>query len=242
MLMAFTVVTLGFETGLMSFGPLIQLFLDTLGWRGTQRMLGLITLFVGICAVIAYQPLNNQSSDSESDQSETNTETGSAKTKEETNTETQPLLNNTQEDANTETQPLIRTAKPQTSLCTQLKDRFMETWKFYTRLDFILLGIAFFGFTWSYDSPYIFLPLRAQTLGIDALKSTTILVIFGLSGFIIRLTLLFVPNTSFKMTVASTGVCLFVAGAVSTLMPLFTTYTTLAVYAAIVGCPLGRTK
>ena len=214
MQMAYTVVTLGFETGLMSLGPLIQILTDNIGWRGTERVLAGMTLFVGLCAVLVYKPLPVRAVEPEIAIKCNSFKTG---------TETDSLLNSSREKSRWQT----------------FKSRTIETWRFYFRLDFLLLGIGFFGFTWSYDSPYIFLPLRAQTLGIDALKSTTLLTIFGLSGIIVRVVLICMPS-SFKLTVASTGVCLFCSGCISFFMPLFTNFTSLATYAALIGSTLGN--
>ena len=220
MQMAFTVVTLGFETGLMLLGPLIQVLTDSIGWRSTERVLAVMTLAVGLCAVLVYKPLPVQPIEPEI-VIECNGFNKESSFK--TDTENDPLLESSSESSQWEA----------------FKARFIETWKFYIRLDFLLLGIGFFGFTWSYDSPYIFLPMRAQTLGIEALKSTTLLTIFGLSGIVVRVILLFIPFGSFKLTVASTGCCLFFAAVISLFMPLFTNYTSLAVYSALLGSTLG---
>ena len=213
--MAFVVVTLGFETGLLALGPLIQILTDSIGWRGTERVLALMTLVVGLCAALLFKPLPERPAEAENGIE--------CETPNKTNSESDPLLS---EDTHT-------------SRWQTFKARFIETWKFYIRLDFLLLGIGFFGFTWSYDSPYIFLPLRAQTLGIEALKSTSLLTIFGTTGIVVRVLMLFVP-TNFKFTVVSTGACIFFGGAISALIPLFTTYTTLAVYSGLLGSTLGQ--
>ena len=50
------IITTGFETGLMAFGPLLQVLLDNLGWRNTQRVVAAMSLF-GLLGVIAFKPL-----------------------------------------------------------------------------------------------------------------------------------------------------------------------------------------
>ena len=213
--MAFTVITLGFEVGLMAFGPIIQLLMDHLGWREALRVLAAITAVVGLCGLVVFKPLPKIAP--ESDPAIRCKKLQDAK-------ENDPLLKN-------EDTPSTR---------EKLKHRLKEIWQLYCRLDFLLFGIGFFGFTWSYDSPYIFLPLHAQSLGIDALKSTSILVFFGLSGIAMRLVLLVIPSTNFKVTVLLTGGFLFFAGFISTLISLFTNYDTLCVYAALLGSTLGE--
>ena len=215
--MAFAIVSTGFEAGMMIFGPFLQLLLDKCGWRCAQRVLALITFCGGVCGIIVYTELPKTTDKSD----RTDTSSG--------------------DHDEGEDQTLLRQIETKKEGCSaQLRARFLEICRFYRRPEFILLGISFFCYTWSYDSPYTFLPLRAQSLGISAIQSSTILAIFGLSGIIARLVVLFIPYDNFKITVFATGGCLMAAGVLSICISYFTSYTLLAVYAGLLGSTLGK--
>ena len=226
MKIALAVVATGYEAGLMIFGPLMQYFLDQLGWRWALRATSLVSLLC-LLGVLAYQPL--------------------PKTNNKTTYSLRTALSLTLtvfkiDKADTETIISEDTTK-QTKQCSCFKGllvRFKQMWRFYGTLDFLLFGTAFFCFAWSYDEPFTFLSLRAQTHDITGDRAATLLTIFGASGICIRMLVLATNFKNFKLNIIINCMAMFLAGSASLFVPLCTDYSRLAIYAAFIGSNLGE--
>ena len=212
------IITTGFETGLMAFGPLLQVLLDNIGWRNSQRVVAAMSLF-GLLGVIAFTPLpaNSHSGDE------------------------QPLMpEDDTRDMSEKTAMLSRNDQKETGCCGKLMDRLLEMCRFYRQMDFLIFGLAYFCYAWCYDAPFTFMPLLAENYGILATKASTLLTLFGVSGIVVRLFTLLIPGKKLSMTVLGLLVALFISGLSSLLTPLCTDYTTLAVYSFCSGSTLGE--
>ena len=212
------IITTGFETGLMTFGPLLQVLLDNIGWRTTQRVVATMCLF-GLLGVIAFKPLpaNSHSGD-----------------------EQQVMPEDDQRVMSEKTAMLSRNAQEETGCCGKLMDRLLEMCRFYCKIDFLFFSLAYFCYVWSYDAPFTFMPLLAKSYGIPGTKASTLLTLFGVSGIVVRLFTLLIPGQKLSKTVLGLLVAFVISGVSSLLTPLCTDYATLAVYSLCAGSTLGK--
>ena len=210
----------------MAFGPITQTLLDQMGWRWSQRVLAAICL-IGLLGIVLYKPLGEQA-DGETDDTKYPVES------------VDKGHNDNKLYKKSEHTRLLQETDEKYECCGNLNKLFRELLRFYCRLDFMVFGVAFFCYSWAYDSPLTFIPLRAQEKGISGPKASNLLTYFGLSGIIVRLTTLVLPIRKFKMIMITTGFGMFIAGLSSTLMPLFTTYPGLVTYSVWLGSSLGK--
>ena len=233
MTVGFAVVATGFECGLMIFSPLVQYLLDTVGLRWTFRVMAGLSL-VGLLGVLFYKPLHNVKS---------------AATKQRNEYED---INKDNKLSATKSDMSLRSADEQKtflieseetgccSSCGSMMSRFADNFRYYLRLDFILFGLAFFCYSWTCDTPFTFLPLRAQKADLTGSQSSMLLIIYGCCGIAVRVFIILLPCENFKITVITTGLCLFIAGAVSPLTPILKSYSAFAIYSAVLGSTLGE--
>ena len=212
------IIATGFDTGLMAFGPLLQVLLDNIGWRSTQRVLAAMCLF-GLSGVVAFKPLP---ADSQRQVDKDSMEKIDHNIPSET---TSFLAENVQEQADSP---------------GSLVDRFVEIWRFYCQIDFLFFSFAYFCYTWSYDAPFTFLLTLAESYNIPSTKASTLLTLFGVSGIVTRIMTLLIPGKKLSMTVIGLLVAFLVSGLSSLLTPLCYDYTTLVVYSLCIGSTLGE--
>ena len=211
------IITTGFEAGLMAFGPLLQVLLDTIGWRNTQRVIGAMCSF-GLLGVIAFKPLPSKPQcHLDNDQME--------------------RLN---ENESSEKTLILQKNDQKQSCCGSLVGRFVDIWRFYCQIDFLLFCFAYFCYTWSYDAPFTLLPTLAESYNIPSTKASTLLTLFGVSGIVIRILTILVPGEKMLLTVIGLLVAFFISGLSSLLTPLCYDYTTLVVYSLCIGSTLGK--
>ena len=254
MVMACAIVVSGFECGLMSFGPLIQFFLNVTSWRWAMRFLAFISLS-GLFGAIVYTPIKHGNLDdtetrmksitcqefrSDLDQNNSQTEVKDHDVKKNTY---QSIENDTIPNGTESNGYKTDAAQPFDQISTDSSKSywvsFTEYMQFYGRGDFILFAAAFFCFEWAYVCPYAYIPLRAQLRGISDSDSSYLLTIFGACGIGVRLLLLFV-KMEIKGLVLSTGFAIFIAGLASLLMPICKIYATMAIYSGVLGVSLGE--
>ena len=214
--MAFTSV--GFESGLLVFGPLVQALLDNIGLRYTLRALAGITMS-GLFGTVFYAPLSNE-----------NHVENICKTSEDADV-----------FAGSERASLLTGANHQERsrigrLIDSLTDKLMSC----CRLDVFMFGASFFCYTWASDAPCTFLPLHAHRCDIGSKQAATLLSVLGVSCILFRIIILLLPFDTMKPTVIGTGIALSVAGFSSTMVPYCTTYLTLVIYCICLGCTLGK--
>ena len=248
MVMACAIVVTGFECGLMSFGPLIQFFLNVTSWRWAMRFLAFISLS-SIFGAIVYTPIKHGNlkdtetcqvfaSDLDHNNSQNDVENHDVKKNTYQSIEKDTIPNGTESNdkkTNAE-QPFDQIS---TNSSKSYWVSFTEYIQFYGRGDFILFAAAFFCFEWAYVCPYAYIPLRAQMRGISDSDSSYLLTIFGACGIGVRLLLLFV-KMEIRGLVLSTGFAIFMAGLVSLLMPVCRIYATMAIYSGVLGISLGE--
>ena len=208
-------ILIGFQTGLIAIGPLIQLCLNIASWRWAMRMLALVCLPT-LMGVVVFTPIKHNINAHQEEQT-LFCENGAGIANEKITSELHFI-----EEI------------PQTML-----QRFLRFIKFYLRGDFVLSAAAFFCFQWVYICPCAFLPLRAQTLGISDMDSSFLLTIFGAGGLVLRLFLVLVSH-QLKRLVLMTEISFSIAAITSLAVPFCRSYLTLSCYSAVSGITLGE--
>ena len=222
LVMACAIVVSGFEVGLMSFGPLIQLIINYTSWRWAMRSLAMISCLAFI-GVIAFRPI--QPSANRKEQDDNSISVDEDKSDDSCCSSSKPGQSN---DIFSEQQ-------------LNLGTRFVTSISFYGRLDFIMFSLGFLCLAWSFICPYSYIPLRAQAHGISPKKSSLLLTIFGVSGIAIRLFLL-LGRLKIKTLVLSTALAMFISGFVSLLVPFCTTFYALSLYSSALGIAIGKSN
>ena len=215
--LAMAAIATAFETGLMAFGPIMQALLDSIGWRDSQRVFAGVVL-IGLIAVLAYKPIHKENKHDENDSKES------------------PKLDNSEYKAKEKT--VLLSNEENDRCCGNLTNRFYDLWGFYCNIDFILFGASYFCYTWSYDAPFTFLPMLAQSYNIVGSKYSTLLTMFGVSGIIVRVATVLLPKQKLKRILVVLGVMLIFNSVTSALVPLCTNYHTLAIYSVCIGSVL----
>ena len=256
----------GVAAGIFAIPPLLQIFIDTFGWRGALLLLGGIVANIGVCAGL-FRPTSieykNRTSGKIQDGSktkmiepvreETELNQGQRELEFENRTfaknEEKSVIETTEQELNQgiKSEPTVnQISEPQPNKykCHGTKAvmyAIFESFdlKLLTKVNFCLLVAAYSCHSFGYVIIILYLPGRAENVGIPPLEASFLVSIFGIGSFISRLTHGYVIDYHILSVSKLTMLVYAICAASSALYPVSDNYISLATLSFLNGFTSG---
>lgn len=145
-----------------------------------------------------------------------------------------------------DTQTLLRSSTPPPSdfsSSTPTKQKRLIDFTLWRNPAFVMISIHACMYMIGYIITYTFLPLKAiKADGVDPTWAAFLVSAMGLSGVLCRLPAGWLSDKGVYFGLCVNGLCVFIAGLASLMMPLWQNYTALLFYSIVYGAVTGKSK